>query len=151
MTALGTWPEVLARIAAEQGHRPDLEVAVYPCAPLQILRSAGPPAAAGRGVGGLRHLPLRGGRRLAYTTAVFVFLIPNGRSGSTLVHELLARHPEVGFISNLEDRIPGLPAGVGRFNSSEYRRVPIALIRKGRLRSALRRTGGRWSARSSRC
>jgi hypothetical protein len=52
------------------------------------------------------------------------------------VHELLARHPEVGFISNLEDRIPGLPAGVGRFNSSEYRRVPTALTRKGRLRYA---------------
>jgi hypothetical protein len=67
---------------------------------------------------------------------VLAFVISNGRSGSTLVHELLARHPEVGFISNLEDRIPGLPAGVGRCNNSVYRRVPAALTRKGRLRYA---------------
>jgi nickel-dependent lactate racemase len=38
---------VPARVAAERGHRPDLEVAVYPCAPLQVLRPPGPPAAAG--------------------------------------------------------------------------------------------------------
>ena len=36
--------EVLARIDAEQGHRPNLEVAVYPCAPLQVLQPAGLPA-----------------------------------------------------------------------------------------------------------
>jgi hypothetical protein len=67
---------------------------------------------------------------------VLTFVISNGRSGSTLVHELLARHPDVGFVSNLEDRIPGLPAGVGRFNNALYRRVPPALTRKGRLRYA---------------
>ena len=44
MTALGAWPEVLARIHAEQGQRPGLEVAVYPCAPLQVLQPAGSPA-----------------------------------------------------------------------------------------------------------
>jgi len=44
MTALRAWPEVLARIDAEQGHRPGLEVAVYPCAPLQVLQPAGSPA-----------------------------------------------------------------------------------------------------------
>jgi nickel-dependent lactate racemase len=44
MTALGAWPEVLARIDAEQGHRPGIEVAVYPCAPLQVLQPAGSPA-----------------------------------------------------------------------------------------------------------
>jgi Sulfotransferase family len=67
---------------------------------------------------------------------VFVFVISNGRSGSTLVHELLARHPDVGFVSNLEDRLPGLPAAAGRFNNALYRRVPPALTRKGRLRYA---------------
>jgi sulfotransferase family protein len=67
---------------------------------------------------------------------VLAFVISHGRSGSTLVHELLARHPEVGFVSNLEDRIPWLPAGAGRFNSSLYRHVPPALTRKGRLRYA---------------
>jgi hypothetical protein len=67
---------------------------------------------------------------------MFVFVISNGRSGSTLVHELLARHPDVGFVSNLEDRLPGLPASAGRFNNELYRRVPPALTRKGRVRFA---------------
>ena len=67
---------------------------------------------------------------------MFVFVISNGRSGSTLVHELLARHPDVGFVSNLEDRLPGLPAAAGRLNNALYRRVPPALTRKGRLRYA---------------
>jgi hypothetical protein len=67
---------------------------------------------------------------------VFVFVISNGRSGSTLVHELLARHPDVGFVSNLEDRLPGLPPAAGRFNNALYRRVPPALTRKGRVRYA---------------
>ena len=84
----------------------------------------------------LWRLPLRGRTRPAYTSVVFVFVISNGRSGSTLVHELLARHPEVGFVSNLEDRIPGLPAAAGRLNNTLYRRVPTALTRKGRLRFA---------------
>lgn len=64
---------------------------------------------------------------------VFVFLIGNGRSGSTLVHELLSRHPDVGFVSNLEDRLPFGPA-VGRFNNAVYRLIPPSLTRKGRLR-----------------
>jgi hypothetical protein len=67
---------------------------------------------------------------------MFVFIISNGRSGSTLVHELLARHRDVGFISNLEDRIPGLPASAGRYNNQLYRRVPVWLTRKDRLRYA---------------
>jgi hypothetical protein len=67
---------------------------------------------------------------------VFIFVISNGRSGSTLVHELLARHPDVGFVSNLEDRLPGLPPAAGRFNNAVYRRVPPALTRKGRVRYA---------------
>jgi hypothetical protein len=66
----------------------------------------------------------------------FVFLIGNGRSGSTLVHELLARHSAVGFVSNLEDRLPWLPAGAGRYNNALYRRVPPGLTRKGRPRYA---------------
>jgi hypothetical protein len=65
----------------------------------------------------------------------FVFLIGTGRSGSTLVHELLSRHPDVGFVSNLEDRLP-LPPVAGRFNNAVYRRIPAALTRKGRLRYA---------------
>jgi Sulfotransferase family len=71
-----------------------------------------------------------------YTCPVFVFVIGTGRCGSTLVQELLCRHPEVGFLSNLEDRAPFLPAAAGRFNNQLYRRVAPSLTRKGRLRYA---------------
>ncbi len=69
-------------------------------------------------------------------TPSFVFLLSNGRSGSSLVHELLARHPDVGFISNVEDNFPQLPASFGRNNNALYRRVPQQLTQKGRLRYA---------------
>jgi hypothetical protein len=36
MTRVDSWPELLVQVRAEQGHRP-LRVAVYPCAPLQVL------------------------------------------------------------------------------------------------------------------
>ncbi len=75
-------------------------------------------------------------RRTTYTERVFVFVIGTGRCGSTLVQELLCRHPEVGFLSNLEDRAPFLPAAVGRFNNELYRRLTPSLTRKGRLRYA---------------
>jgi hypothetical protein len=42
----------------------------------------------------------------------------------------------VGFVSNLEDRLPWLPAGAGRYNNALYRRVPPGLTRKGRPRYA---------------
>jgi hypothetical protein len=60
------------------------------------------------------------------------FVLGTGRCGSTLVHEILARHPDVGFVSNLEDRLPLLPLPT-RFNNDVYRRVPDALTTKGRL------------------
>jgi hypothetical protein len=65
----------------------------------------------------------------------FVFLVGNGRSGSTLVHELLTRHPDIGFVSNIEDRLRLGPVA-GRFNNAIHRRLPAALTRKGRLRYA---------------
>jgi Sulfotransferase family len=71
-----------------------------------------------------------------YTSSVFVFVIGTGRCGSTLVQELLCRHPDIGFLSNLEDRIPFLPAAVGRFNNELYRRTTPSMTRKGRLRYA---------------
>jgi len=41
-----------------------------------------------------------------------VFIVGTGRCGSTLVHEVLARHPAFGFISNVDDRLAFLdPAG----------------------------------------
>jgi hypothetical protein len=65
----------------------------------------------------------------------YSFVLGTGRCGSTLVQEIVSRHPAVGFVSNFDDRF-GLPAGMGRWNNTLYRRVPSALTRKGRLRFA---------------
>jgi hypothetical protein len=69
------------------------------------------------------------------SNADFAFVLGTGRCGSTLVHEILARHPDVGFVSNLEDRFGSVPM-LGRFNNPLYRRVPDRFTRKGRLRFA---------------
>jgi len=66
---------------------------------------------------------------------VFGFIIGTGRCGSTLIHDLVARHPDVGFCSNVEDRL-GRPMPWARWNGAMYRRVPPALTRKGRVRFA---------------
>jgi hypothetical protein len=75
------------------------------------------------------------------------FVIGTGRCGSTLVNEVLARHPEVGFVSNLQDKLPTLSFG-GRWNNALLRRAaprdprlgPFRdrpqLIERGRLRVA---------------
>ncbi|HYJ60562.1 MAG TPA: sulfotransferase [Actinomycetota bacterium] len=63
------------------------------------------------------------------------FVLGTGRCGSTLVHEVIARHPDVAFLSNLEDRLP-LPAALGRWNNAVYRSLPASFTRKGRLRFA---------------
>ncbi|HEY6566693.1 MAG TPA: sulfotransferase [Actinomycetota bacterium] len=68
-------------------------------------------------------------------TAEFAFVLGTGRCGSTLVHEVLARHPDIGFLSNVEDRFP-LPVQAGRWNNDLYRQVPDRFTRKGRLRFA---------------
>jgi hypothetical protein len=67
---------------------------------------------------------------------VHVFLIGTGRCGSTLVHELLARHSGVGFVSNLEDRVPGLPPSARRSSNALYRHAPAWVTGTGRLRYA---------------
>jgi Sulfotransferase family len=67
---------------------------------------------------------------------MFLFVIGTGRCGSSLVHDLLAHHPDVGFLPNLDDRIPGLPARAARYGNLLYRRLPPSLTRKGRLRYA---------------
>jgi hypothetical protein len=63
------------------------------------------------------------------------FVLGTGRCGSTLVHEVLCRHPDVGFISNIEDNAPRLDR-VAPFNSVIYRRLPPAFSEKGRIRYA---------------
>jgi Sulfotransferase family len=67
---------------------------------------------------------------------MYVFLIGTGRCGSTLVHELLTRHPGVGFISNLEDRWPSLPPVARRAGIALYRHTPAWATGTGRLRVA---------------
>jgi hypothetical protein len=67
--------------------------------------------------------------------ARFVFVLGTGRCGSTLVEEILARHPDAGFLSNLEDRSPA--GGLGRrWNNQIYSWVPPSRTRKGRFRFA---------------
>jgi hypothetical protein len=64
------------------------------------------------------------------------FVLGTGRCGSTLVHEVIARHPDVAFVSNVEDRIAIGPASLGRWNHAVYDRVPARFTQKGRLRFA---------------
>src|SRR5436853_4738608 len=68
-------------------------------------------------------------------TPRFAWVLGTGRCGSTLCHEVLARPPDVGFLSNLEDRTP-LPAWASRWNNAAFRRVPPSFTAKGRLRYA---------------
>ncbi|MCE7885594.1 MAG: sulfotransferase [Actinobacteria bacterium ATB1] len=65
-----------------------------------------------------------------------LFVLGTGRCGSTLVHEMLARHPDMGFVSNVDDNVPLVARWRGRYNNEVYRRVPAGLTRKGRIRFA---------------
>jgi Sulfotransferase family len=65
----------------------------------------------------------------------FVFVLGTGRCGSSLVHEILAQHEDVGFLSNVDDRLP-IPVSLGRWNGPLFRRLPLALAEKGRVRFA---------------
>jgi hypothetical protein len=63
----------------------------------------------------------------------YAFVLGTGRCGSTLVQELLARHQDVGFVTNLDDRLD-LPSGP--LQVAAYRRMPAQLTQKGRVRFA---------------
>ena len=75
------------------------------------------------------------GTAMRTESSAFVFVLGTGRCGSSLLHEIVAQHEDVGFISNLDDRLP-LPPAVGRWNGPLYRRVPLSMTEKGRLRFA---------------
>jgi hypothetical protein len=64
----------------------------------------------------------------------FVFVLGTGRCGSTLVHDVLARHPAVGSLLNVDDRLRTHVSG--RWGQAIYRRLPVALTEKGRTRLA---------------
>jgi Sulfotransferase family len=53
----------------------------------------------------------------------FVFVLGTGRCGSTILQELLARHEDVGFVSNVDAFLASLDLK-GRWNNPLYRRVP---------------------------
>jgi hypothetical protein len=63
------------------------------------------------------------------------FIIGTGRCGSTLAHEILARHRDVAFLTNLEDRAPALrvPRRTAKWL---YNRLPPTATTKGRMRLA---------------
>jgi Sulfotransferase family len=64
----------------------------------------------------------------------FVFVLGTGRCGSSLVHEVIARHPDVGFVSNIDDRLrTQIPVG---WATPLYRRLPTRFTQKGRIRIA---------------
>jgi hypothetical protein len=78
---------------------------------------------------------------------VLAVVVGTGRCGSTLVQELLARHPAVGFISGVDDKLSRLNLD-GRFNGRIYRRMSprppgmtslrhsTRLLERGRVRVA---------------
>lgn len=65
----------------------------------------------------------------------FAFITGSGRCGSSLVHEVLARHPDIGFVSNVDDLVP-LRGRSGSRNNTVYRHIPPSLTQKGRVRYA---------------
>jgi hypothetical protein len=60
-----------------------------------------------------------------------VFILGTGRCGSTLVQELLARHPDVGFVSNVDTYLAPLDLK-GSLNPWLYARVPDVIARRDR-------------------
>lgn len=66
---------------------------------------------------------------------MYVFALGTGCCGSSLIQEILARHPDVGFLSNVDDRLARLDLS-GRPNNALYRLVRQEWTRKGRVRFA---------------
>ena len=54
----------------------------------------------------------------------FAFVIGTGRCGSTLVHDVLTRHHDLAYLSNVQDSFGWLD-GKGRLNDLLYRHVPV--------------------------
>jgi sulfotransferase family protein len=60
----------------------------------------------------------------------FAFMLGTGRCGSTIVGQVVAMHPDVGFIANVDDRFAGLNRK-GRMNNRIYRSLPAPLQKQG--------------------
>lgn len=64
-----------------------------------------------------------------------LFIIGTGRCGSTMTHEVLAGHPDTGFISNIDANLPALNLK-GRFNRRLLSLTPRAIVQRDRRPSA---------------
>jgi hypothetical protein len=53
---------------------------------------------------------------------VLFFVVGTGRCGSTLITEILARHPDTGFVSNIDDKLSRLDLS-GRWNNALFQRA----------------------------
>lgn len=87
----------------------------------------------------------------------FLFMVGTGRCGSTILARVLASHPEVGFISEVDWRLPRLSRllpsnsavfrGLGRSLELEELAAPSRVQGTvGRAASALRTVAGPWEA-----
>jgi len=63
------------------------------------------------------------------------FIIGTGRCGSTLLHEIIAKHKDVSFFSNFEEKHARLEY-FGKWASMFYRNNHLSLSRKGKSRFA---------------
>lgn len=63
------------------------------------------------------------------------FIVGTGRCGSSFIHEILSKHEEVGFISNVEDNLPWINLK-GRYNNFLFRTSLGKLTQKGKIRFA---------------
>jgi hypothetical protein len=70
-----------------------------------------------------------------------LFIIGTGRCGSTMIQEVLARHRDVGFISNVDAKFPALNSK-GRWNNAMYQRTPLRYTQRDRRRIAGRVAAG---------
>lgn len=60
-----------------------------------------------------------------------VFIIGTGRCGSSFIHEIISKHEDVGFISNIDDRLYKLNLK-GKYNNTLFRGVLGNFTMKGR-------------------
>ena len=65
----------------------------------------------------------------------YAFVIGTGRCGSTLIHDVLARHHDVAFLSNVQDSLGRLDPN-GRFNGLLYQGPAARLMRSRRAPGA---------------
>jgi len=61
------------------------------------------------------------------------FIVGTGRCGSTLLHEIIAKHSDASFLTDFEDRHSRLKF-LGKWGSALYRNNHLALTKKGRRR-----------------